>query len=141
MSERASAIGNPTFTVAGRTFNLKITEGVLADIEDRLYKRRVDAVVKMRDAYPKDVYVGKLDEVLKQYEDGAFDVLKSEAVQKYLQTEEGCVFLLAIMGGMSEKELLPLWIDNQEELEVVIKQAMGLSFPKGVRPAKAKGKK
>jgi hypothetical protein len=141
MSERSAALGKQTFTVAGYTFNLKITEGVLSEIEERLYKRRVEALVKIKDAYPQEAYVAKLDELLQLYEDGAFDVLKSEAVQKYLQSEDGCVFLLAIMGGMTEKELIPLWIDHREELELVIKQAMGLSFPKGGRPEKRRGKR
>lgn len=127
--------------IANVTFNLKLTHDVLASIENRLYQRRVDAIATLKDKYPQEVYVAKLDEALQQLEDGAFDVMRSEAVQKYLQTDQGCVFLLAIMGNITEKELLPLYIDHEAEFQHAMKAAMEISFPKLSRPAKSNPRK
>lgn len=121
-------------TVAGHTFKLRLTHDVFESIEQRLYQRRLDALKSMKDAYPSDVYVSKLNTLLQQLEDGEFDVMQSEAIQKWLQTDKGCVFLLAVLGNMTEKELLPLWMENQAEFQNVIKSAFGISFPKDERP-------
>lgn len=148
MSERSAAFAQkvPDFQIEHNgttyTFKLAITEGVLLDVEQRLYQRALDGLKATREHYPEAAYLKRLDAIRKDYEEGAYDAVQSEAVQRFLATEKGHVFLLAVMGGTNEKTLIQLWIDKRAELTEVLEKAIGMSLPVKPRPkAKRPGRR
>lgn len=147
MSERAALFGKKVapFTIehdgTPYTFTLGITEGVLLEVETRLYQRAVASLQTLRSAYGEPEYLKRLDALRVGYETGDYDVLQSKAVQQFLKTEKGAIFLLSIMGNMTEKQLIPLFMAKTAELTGLVRTALGISLPlKRAGGPKAKGR-
>ncbi len=114
----------------GKTFTFvsAIKGGALLALEAKLYDRARAALADMRDAYPLDEYLKRLDDLRAKYDDGHF-ALTSLATQKLLKTEHGGMLLLASLCGADEGEVLELLTARTEEVSRIIDEIVDATFP------------
>ncbi len=114
----------------GKTFTFvrALTGGALLALEAKLYDRARAALADMRDAYPLDEYLKRLDDLRAKYEDGYY-ALTSPTTQKLLKTERGAVLLLEALCGASESEVFELLTERTEEVSRILDEVIEATFP------------
>ncbi|HEY1188104.1 MAG TPA: hypothetical protein VGE74_10630 [Gemmata sp.] len=139
MSERAAAFGAlaPPKTIEhkGRVYTIApvLTQGTLLAVEERMYQRAKDALVKSRELYTSDEYSAERAKLRSQYETGGFAFESAHGLE-FMQTVSGAVLLLGCMMDAEPAEILELLTAKPEELETALNEALEASFPSDRRP-------
>ena len=134
MSERSAALGikAPPKTIEhdGKTYAVApvLTEGTMLAVEEKMYARDKAALLDLRDAYPKEEFVKRLDELRAQKAEGFYS-FESERTLKTLQTTDGAVLLLTCMMSATEAEIFALLTERPAEMEEFLNEAMADSLP------------
>ncbi len=140
MSEAAHMMGAAapahTITHNGKTYTFvsALSNGALVAFEAKLYDRARTALTDMRNDYPADAYLTRLDELRKRYEDGYY-AFTSEPTQKFLQTPKGGIVMLSALCGADEGEVVELLAHRSDELMRIVEDVADATFPD--RPKKA----
>lgn len=139
MSERSAALGvhGPAKTIEhkGKTYSIApvLTEGTLLAVEAKMYARDKAALLDLRDAYPTDEYLKRLDELRAKHESGYYS-FESQHTLDFLQTKAGAVVLLSCMMSADAGEILDLMAAKAGELEQILNEVMADSFPDAPPP-------
>ncbi len=123
------------------SFSTAITFAAISEIETALYQKALKRVIDLRDAYPPEAYVERLDACRMGLEEGKFDLVKNEAVRDHLKSASGVCLLMSVLGKCSEAEILTLMEDRRAELEQVVQLAVERSLSAKPAPEKTDEKK
>jgi hypothetical protein len=99
----------------------------LAEFERERYRAERDKLRDLRDDYPTEVYVERLDRLRERYERKEF-AFENDA--KFRESPEGILLVLRLMTGRDGRDVLRLFCTHTEEVVHLVSLVIGESFPK-----------
>jgi hypothetical protein len=99
----------------------------LAQFERERYRIEREKLRELRDDYPPDVYVERLDQLRERYERHEFRFENDDA---FRTSPEGVLLILRVMTGRNDRDCWRLFCETPEEVAAVMEQVIRESFPK-----------
>lgn len=124
--------GKHLFTHRGKTYEVSlVTMGLSRDFENRRYHAAREALRELKEDYPTDEYVKRIDALRERYDTGAFGLAHVENL-KAVANPKDAVLLLSLLFGVDEITALEIISEHPAEIPSLLKTILKESFP-GIR--------